>query len=466
MMLLGTLPPSLFQPLAAPGAPVYARLLIDIYRQTQARPDPLSRDLILSLIYQQLTEPQALTLTNDAQSDQSDVADNVDPTATRASLILRYLERCGWLKGETLSDFNVQYILPDYAFRLLRVLDEIAANEPPALAGLIFSTYATLQRSLTETDTAYIGIPQAHRQTQHLLNGLKELQQNIGLHINQILAQSQARDVLEQLFLRYREEIVDRAYHQLRTTDHISRFRPGVLDGVTRLEAPDILEPAAQRLRQIGDAPTVEQARQRLLTQLHEIRDQFEALDRLLESIDARHGQFVNAAVRQIELQLAAHATTSGQLNTIIEALLTTPSAELAQAVDPSIHLHRLEWLDAESLASPTRAATMFEAELEVASIISAEDLARALEDTERQLSRAISHKRIERYAREQLGDRAEMHAVEIPLSDPEQLALLIYLRAYGDGTLGYRVEELSDSPLIEHGGFAFHDFIIKAVAT
>ncbi len=56
------------------------------------------------------------------------------------------------------------------------------------------------------------------------------------------------------------------------------------------------------------------------------------------------------------------------------------------------------------------------------------------------------------------------MRAAEIPLSDPDQLALLIYLRAYGDGTLGYRVEELSDSPLIEHDGFAFHDFIIKAV--
>jgi len=415
------------------------------------------------LIYQQLAEPQAVALTDDAQADEAAPPDQIDPLTARASAIVRYLDRCGWLKGETLSDFTVHYILPDYAFRLLRVLDEIAINEPPALAGLVFSTYALLQRILTEPDTAYIGIPQAHRQTQHLLNGLKELQQNIGLHINQILAQSQARDVLEQLFLRYREEIVDRAYHQLRTTDHISRFRPGVLSSVTQLAAPDILDPASQRLRQLGDAATIDLARQRLLMQLHEIRDQFEALDRLLEAIDARHSQFVNAAVRQIELQLAAHATTSGQLNTIIETLLSTPSADFEPTIDPLIHLHRLEWLDAESLAAPTRAATPFEAEAEVAFVISPEDLARALEDTERQLSRAISHKRIERYAREQLGDRAEMHATEIPLSDPEQLALLIYLRAYGDGTLGYRVEELSDSPLIEHGGFAFHDFIIKA---
>ena len=101
-----------------------------------------------------------------------------------------------------------------------------------------------------------------------------------------------------------------------------------------------------------------------------------------------------------------------------------------------------------------------------MAAVVSPDDLARALDDTARQLSRAISRQRIERYAREQLGDRAEIRAAEIPLSDPNQLALLIYLRAYGDGTLGYRVEELGDSPLIEHGGFAFRDFIIKAAAT
>ncbi|NTU62173.1 MAG: hypothetical protein HGB05_01935 [Chloroflexi bacterium] len=390
MTLLGSLPQALFQPLAAPGALVYARLLLDIYRQTQARPDPLSRDLVTNLIYQQLAEPQALDLTADAQTEETD-PDSSDVLMTRATAIVRYLERCGWLKSETQNDFSVQYILPDYAFRLLRVLDEIAVNEPPALAGLIFSTYALLQRILTEPDTAYIGIPQAHRQTQHLLNGLKELQQNIGLHINQILAQSQTRDVLEQLFLRYREEIVDRAYHQLRTTDHISRFRPGVLESTTRLAAPDILEPAAQRHRQSGEAGTLEQARQRLRTQLHEIRDQFEALDRLLDSIDARHSQFVTAAVRQIELQLAAHTTTSGQLNTLIEMLLPLPGVEFEAASKSVLQLHRLEWMDADSLAAPARAATAFEAEPEVVPTVSVEELDRALDDTARQLSRAIS---------------------------------------------------------------------------
>jgi len=42
-MILGAIPQSLFQPLAAPGAPIYARILLDLFIQTQSHPDPLSR---------------------------------------------------------------------------------------------------------------------------------------------------------------------------------------------------------------------------------------------------------------------------------------------------------------------------------------------------------------------------------------------------------------------------------------
>lgn len=462
-MIAGVIPTTLFQPLAAPGATVYTRILLDIFIQTQSRPDPLSRDLMISLIYKHVTEPQALSLTQDAQADSEPSGNGADPVAVRAADILRYLARCGWLKGETLGDFSTQYVLPDYAFRLLRALNEIVTNEPPALAGLIFSTYALLQRILAEKDTAYFGISQAHRQTQQLLNGLKELQQNIGLHINQILEKSQARDVLEQLFFRYREEIVDRAYHQLRTTDHVSRFRPGVLDATAQLADPAILDPAAQRLRQMGEAPSVEDAHQRLVAQLREVRDQFESLDRLLEAIDARHSQFVNAAVRQIELQLAAHTTTSGQLNAILERLLAESPDDFDDAVGPLIHLHRLEWPDPESLAPAYRVATVFEADPESIPELSEEDLALIREETERQLSRAVSRRRIERFAREQLSDRVEMRAADIELSTPDHLALLIYLRAYGDGSLGYHVVEIEGAPWVERDGLAFRDFLIKA---
>ncbi len=448
----------LFQPLAAPGAPVYTRILLDIFKQTQAHPDPLSREFIVDLCYKHLAEPQALTLTAEVQVEVE--TESEDKLADRASAILRYLDRCGWLKSETQNDFTTNYILPDYAFRLLRTFEEIAANDPPPLAGLIFSTFAALQNVLADPETAYLGIPQAHRQTQQLLNGLKELQQNIGLHINSILEQKGARAVLEQLLFRYREEIVDRAYHQLRTTDHVSRFRLAVLDSSRQLESDLVLEPAAQRLKQRSEAASLAEARQKLLAELREIRDYFDSLDRLLQAIDARHSQFVSAAVRTVEQQLTANTTTSGQLVSILNFIFSHSQVEIPLPV----HLHKLELLDSGSLAVPGRAATIFEPDISVTEPLTADDLAAVQEQTERQLRRAITHDRVRQFAADLLRDRPQLYATEIALPDAEHLALLIYLRAYGNGSLGYLTTELPDGPFVEHDGFGFRDFVITRI--
>lgn len=460
-----TLPETLFRPLAAHGAPVYLRILLEIFAQTQNRPEPLSRELVLSLIYAQLRDPQNFDLTAEAQADADASGDEADQLAERARQILRYLENSGWVRSETQSNFDVLYILPDYAFRLLRTLAEILANEPPPLAGLIFSTYTILQNLLQETPNAYLGIPQAHRQTLQLLNSLKELQQNIGEHIKQILQESQAKQVLDRLLLRYREEIVDRAYHQLRTTDHVSRFRPGILEATTQLEQTEVLEEAARRLRQVGESASTQAAHLHLQQQLRSIREHFEALDQILQAIDTRHSQFVNAAVRTVELQLAAHTTTSGQLNSIVQTLLAASPAQFAEVAPALIRLHKLELAETESLATPTRAAVSFEPDVAPLPEISEADLVAAQARTERELQRSMSRARIQQLAQHLLQDRNEVRATQIPLQSPEELPWLIYLRLYGDGSLAYTAEEIADGPLVEQNGFAFRDFVIKRSA-
>ncbi|NTV64918.1 MAG: hypothetical protein HGA65_15520, partial [Oscillochloris sp.] len=301
MSLFGTLPPTLFSPLASPGAPVYAAALLALFTETRRHQQPLSRDLAAHMVREVLAADQAaLAATADALDPEA-AADEADPLAGRAADVLRYLARCGWLRVETQSDFTQSYTLPDYAFRLLSTLSEIASNEPLPLQGLIFSIYSILQTSLREGN-AHISLPEAHRQTMSLLGGLKELQHNIGVHIEQVLRQLEARAVLQQVFTLYRGEIVDKAYHQLRTTDHVSRFRPGVLDALTQLSTEPQVMQIAQGMRANGTLPSVEAAAERAITQIREIREQFELLDRLLQAIDDRHSQFVDSAVRTVEL--------------------------------------------------------------------------------------------------------------------------------------------------------------------
>ncbi|MCC7360109.1 MAG: hypothetical protein IT317_11560 [Anaerolineales bacterium] len=459
--LFSIIPPRLFQPLAAPGAPVYAEILMALLIEAQRQPEPLSRDLAINVIYPLLVDPGRLDLTQDAAEAPAtpEAAEPADRIQEQATAVLRYLERCGWLRVETQADFTQTYILPDYAFRLLQALGEIAVSQPPPLAGLICAIHDLMQAALAEGN-ADVRLPEAQRQTEQLINGLKELQHNIGLHINQVLRELPAREVLEAFFSTYQTEIVDRAYHQLRTTDHVSRFRPGVLAAAEQLEHWGPLSAAAQTASAPGEAATSPALR--LVRQLRFVREQFEGLDSRLQAIDTRHSRYVSAAVRAVELQLEAHSTTSGQLALILTRLLHDQTDAVWESAEPLMQLHRLELSTPESLAAPTRAAQMFAAEPEPDNTITEAELTLARTATLQQLNRAVSREKIRRLAHSLLHNRPEARATELALANAVDLPLLIYLRAYGDGTLGYRVEALDE--WVEQGEFAFRDFRLMRV--
>jgi hypothetical protein len=459
MSLFDLIPAELFRPLAAPGARIYANILLALFDETQQHQQALSRESAIHHILVALADPAAMQLTQDAQ-DQVD--DETDALLARASAILRYLTRCGWLRAETQNDFTQTFILPDYAFRLLRAFTEIAANQALPLQGLICSIHDLLQAAIRDGNVD-IRLPEAHRQTQHLVNGLQELSHNIGIHIERVLRQMQARDVLDQIFSSYRAEIVDRVYHHLQTTDHVSRYRPGIIEATAQLERSSQIEIAARRLYERGEAISIELAAHRLIEQARQIREQFQELDRLLSAIQTRHSRFVDSAVRAVELQLASQTTTSGQLHSILKGLLqdhTVPTDD-AQAL---VHLFELGWLDSESPASPTRAPTPFIAETVAAPLLSPEEIETAQAETLRQLHRAVSRERVRHFVRALLADRNEIVSDDIPLAGADDVPLLIYLREYGDGSLGYRFENDANAEWSERNGIGFRKFVLKAI--
>lgn len=466
--LFSIIPQALFGPLASPGAEVYADVLLALVAGAQRHHLPLSRELAHSIIAERLAHPEALALTEDAGTDETApeaAADDGDIVQARASAILRYLTRCGWLRGETQSDFTQAYIIPDYAFRILCLFQEIVKDEPPPLRGLICSIHDMLVAAVRDGN-ADVRLPEAHRQTAHLLNALKQLQHNIGLHVERVLQERDAREVLEHIFSSYRAEVVDRAYHQLRTTDHVSRYRPGVVAAASQLERAGEIERAARRMFERREEPSIEDAARALAERVREVREHFEALDRLLQVIDTRHSQFVDSAVRAIELQLAASTTSSGQLHAVLSHILDEEAArgddEFERVTAPLVSLFEIGFTDGGSLAPPSRAPVPFEPEVEEVPALSAAEEEAERDKTLQHLLRAVTRGRVRRFAHSLLAGREFVTGAEIPLDGPEDLPLLIYLRAYGDGSLGYIAEEPPRAAWLEREGIGFRDFMIR----
>lgn len=476
-LLFQKLPVALFVPLAAPLAELYAAALLRIFEETLRHQEPLSWEYCVTQIAETLTEAEAATQAN---ADLSVVVETLtstpEPLSTqfpkhigpdsilspeekeqtlreRATELLRNLKQYQWLREEIQADGTLMYSLPEHAFRLLRVFHEIATGHEERLQGVICNIHDLLQAAVREGN-ASVRVPQARDETWRLLSRLKELQHTIGIHIEQILQQRELKAILEQTFVVYLRQVSRSSYHELRTTDHVSRFRGAIYQAITLLQ---------KRFQNPQEALHEILSPQQLLDDLEEIHEQFDQLENLLQAIDLRHSQFFDAAVRSIQLKLSAGTRTSGHLFTILQTIMETTDDE-QQPIDLTrlITLHSLELLDEHSLMAPRKVGETFIAPPDESPPPSEEELEKARQATLKHLNRAISHERIREFAAQILGNREQRRVGELGFNGPDDLPLLIYLRQYGkNGLLGYHSVEIPDAPWIEQAGIGFRDFLI-----
>ncbi|MCL5780117.1 MAG: DUF5716 family protein [Firmicutes bacterium] len=75
-------------------------------------------------------------------------------------------------------------------------------------------------------------ILEADRMTQQFLEELRVLVNNMKHHMEQVAGKTSVQEVLDHHFDEYKAKIVDRSYHRLKTSDHVSRYRNRILETV------------------------------------------------------------------------------------------------------------------------------------------------------------------------------------------------------------------------------------------
>lgn len=475
---LRQLPPQLFHPLAARGRAVYLDGLIEIFRKARESHGLLDRAALVDAMDELLGEQGALEDTDELldHEPQYGVAD-ADPLdvrrRARAGSMIRYFERCGWIRTEMQSDQSARVMLFDHSFRVLDALNQYAAAGSTPLQGIVCSIHDLLAAAATGDQTE-VRLAEAARQCEQLLMALRELEHNIGAHMDKLLLEPDVPSVLRRLLHRYGAEVIDSGYHKLKTTDHVSRYRPAIFEA----------------LASVGDALKAAMAAEDpgWPDKLHFLRDSFESLDEKIGRIDDRHKLFVDAAVRRVEKLVMGTATVSGIVQSVLQSFVhkhfgsgtaeadeTTDNGatELNASSSPQelflsphlIELFSLALVDSSSLAKPRKESQPFMPVAEKVKRPSAQKIAKARKETQKQLLRSMGKHRVAQLVDMLLGDATLRRASELPLESAEQIALLIYLRSHGDGSLGYKVRDVQPRLWITRGEIGFYDFFIEQVA-
>jgi len=476
MELFSIIPENLFNVFSGKLKADYASILFKVYEQYKLVPLSIEREVIIDIISDYLEERQESKTFREALTEEfADEMEYPENWRERAGFFLRKLEKYGWVMIETHNDYRQYVNLADYAIDVLETLDKIRKNVKKEYQGYVYATYSILYSEEAKRQ-GLVALEKAYEQTEMLLNGLKSLNHNIKRYTEVVLKKKQPRDILEIHFEQYKQEILDKSYHRLKTSDNVFKYRPRIIQRVDEWmeDSRWVLKLAREGLKR-GSFEDMEEARQAVYRQLDFIKQAYQNMDYLLEEIDRRNTDYAATSYRQLEYILNTSHSTQGQLIEVLKYLssqIRDESNELSRrddlppAYQELFSLFAQKFIDDGSLYKVREYSRTHEpVYLQELQALGSEEKAQISKKSRERLKNRITRDKVNSFVLKKLGERSSMRASEMDIMTLRDYLYLIYTVAYsGSRRVNYRVEFKGErvTSTSSKGHFSFRDVLIK----
>ena len=452
------LPGNFFVPLSSPNRIVYWECICKLFSIMEHQLSfGVERDVLVEELEYYFEQVQSAEM----DEEEFQALDN----RGKANSMLRKLEFYGWIEIETDKSYVQRINFKEYAVKIIKTLIEIADGKQMEYQGYIYTIYS-LARS--NTDHPGIVLLQILENTDMLITGLKNLNSNIKHYIDELTKHKTVAEIMDALFNDYITNIVDKAYHRLRTSDNVSKFRPEIIE---RLESKshnkNYITKASQEIAGIREV-SEEDGRELVYKYLHEIIEAFRNMDDILTEIDQKNTQYQRAAINRARFLLSGDEDVRGQIKEILLGInerMNEENMDLGgiyriEFLDELVRIYSSSVLDSGSLYSPIEGRREFvpqELETEEPDLLKRQEKIRRITE---KMQNVLSPTKIEAYVEHQLGERKQLRAAQFPLHTEEDFIRIIYIRLYGQRkNMKYRVESLEE---IQMNGYRFRDFVIR----
>ncbi len=454
------LPSRLFNILATQGFASlqrhYMAILIRIYSLAEFNRFGLARETVIAEIVDYLKESDAeseveadMANQTDAEGDSASSA-GTQPEHYYATYLLRRLAESGWIEREQHADYSETIILPDYSFTLLEALRSIQEQKPREFKGQLYAAHQLITSATTHKDfSPTLAVSQTYENIRQVVRGLNELNQNIRRYVERATSQMEIADLLRLQFDDYTQTLGP-AYHALKTSDNVSRYRRDIVNQIQAwLVDDDWLSRTAEELAaqsRLSPAQAEHEITQSLLFIVH----QLEGLDPLLADIDARHAQYLRTSLRQIRYKLGG---ADGNFKDHLVSLAQNLSALRAQGLDelpegaPGLRQMPVRVPDLKSFYTPPQRRAPFTPDFIIDPILHPDDLAALHALTMRDVSQAFSPEKVNRKVLGFFNGHKRIPVAEIPVR--EDLHWLTTIIAYAHHPeVNYGLEVCNGEPV------------------
>ena len=181
-----------------------------------------------------------------------EIDEDADKPSSRdkANFILRRMEECGWIDIDVTNDYMEVLNFRDYAITIIEALlqiepqiDDYADTSQKEYRGYIYTIYSLLTNPM---NIEYgVLMEQVYRNTKLFIRELRKLDSRLKDYIKSIVDRTEIKDLMESL-IDYKVELVDKAYHRLKTSDNVNKYRLEIVNKLDSFLAdPAIMEQIA-----------------------------------------------------------------------------------------------------------------------------------------------------------------------------------------------------------------------------
>jgi hypothetical protein len=496
MKLFEVLPERFFLLLTGANKQLYAEAVLLIYEQAQRERFGIRYDVMRDLLQELIESQQELGVVYAPDEDglppeevpapreggrtagRSDgavrAAEQItveDAARAQANFMLRRLEALKWIDIEDRDQFQRYIVLPHYTSRIAGLFKELCEARAVEYQRFAFTTFQILTGDEAKLRPCF-AVREALQITLQFRQELITLYNNMKHHMEQVVQKTSIQEVLDHHFDTYKSQIVDKSYHRLKTSDHVSRYRFQILQKVQDwLLDRDLMEETIADGLRSDFYRSREEAEEDIRGSLLTIEEIYAGLDEIFYQIDVRHNQYLRASYDRARYLSQHQNGVTQQLGALLE-LLAQRAETLGLSADfgegeadgpQLIRLQQVGQLSEGSLFTPRRRRLPHQPERHIVVDIPKEWKDQLHHANLERMRRSITRRKVERFVLERMGERDQMEMRELAPETPEELLLLTYVYLYGqDGASAFRLRRNEERVIVQIGPYRFHNHTVE----
>ena len=219
MKLIQEIPDRFWSLFRSVNRSAYIEALLKISEEYEYSNYFLSREMCIQLLSEYFAEKRCVIWQDELEEEE----DQFEPPATR---VLNWLLKTGWLrKVDDYATMTVNIIIPDYAAVFIESFSRLCNEQEDEAQIYIQNIYAILfslkhdpRSGISLLDTALVN-------TKKLNKSLQDMLHNMDKFFGKLLEQRDYGSLLKDHLEGYVEEVVNKKYHILKTSDNFYLYK-------------------------------------------------------------------------------------------------------------------------------------------------------------------------------------------------------------------------------------------------